>query len=72
LELNKNKMSKAREYLKSFGYELVVNNVSPDQYTPYEDWWVYPELVSRCKINQMRSIMQDEGNNVASDYMILK
>jgi hypothetical protein len=36
---------KSRKYLESFGYKLVVSNVSPNLYNPYEDWWVHPELV---------------------------
>ena len=47
---------KSRRYLKSFGYELIVSNISPDDYSPYEDWWVHPHLVSHEIIEIMRDI----------------
>jgi hypothetical protein len=31
---------------ESFGYELIVNYISPDNYSPYEDWWIYPQLIN--------------------------
>jgi hypothetical protein len=46
---------KSRKYLQSFGYELVVSNVSPDDYCDYEDWWVHPDLVDRKIINIMKA-----------------
>jgi len=46
---------KSRKYLQSFGYELVVSNISPDEYSPYEDWWVHPELVDSKLIDIMKS-----------------
>jgi hypothetical protein len=46
---------KSRKYLQSFGYELVVSNVSPDDYSNYEDWWVHPDLVDRKIINIMKA-----------------
>jgi len=46
---------KSRKYLKSFGYELVVNDVAVDEYSSYEDWWVHPELVSPQIIELLRS-----------------
>ena len=46
---------KSRKYLQSFGYELVVSNVSPDDYCDYEDWWVHPDLVDRNIINIMKA-----------------
>jgi tetratricopeptide (TPR) repeat protein len=36
---------KSRKYLQSFGYKLIVSNVSPNLHNPYEDWWIHPELV---------------------------
>ena len=37
---------KSRDYLRSFGYQLVVNDVAVNEYDSYEDWWVHPELVN--------------------------
>lgn len=47
---------KSRKHLESFGYELVVSNISPDDYSPYEDWWVHPDLVDRTTIDSIKDI----------------
>lgn len=49
----------SREYLRSYGYEMVVNNISEDRYSDFEDWWVCPELVSRRVIDRMRCISEN-------------
>ena len=46
--------TKSRNYLKSWGYELVVTNVSQDDKTPFEDWWVHPDLVDKETIEICR------------------
>jgi len=58
---------KSRKYLKSFGYELMVNDISPDDYSPYEDWWIYPQLAAGRGMQLMRSI-NDKIKN-ASKYI---
>jgi hypothetical protein len=45
----------SREYLTSLGYELVVSNVSANDWRDYEDWWVHPDLVSREIINMIKN-----------------
>lgn len=45
---------KSRRYLKSMGYELVIENISVDEKSPFEDWWVHPELVDREIIDKIR------------------
>jgi hypothetical protein len=47
---------KSRRYLISMGYIPVVTNISPNTYSPYEDWWVHPDLVSQEIINKMKAI----------------
>jgi tetratricopeptide (TPR) repeat protein len=47
---------RSRKYLESFGYELVVANIAPDNYNPYEDWWVHPDLIDREIIEKMKDI----------------
>jgi hypothetical protein len=61
---------KSRKYLQSFGYELIVSDISPDEYSPYEDWWVHPDLVDIKIIN----IMKDISNKVkkADNYIYNK
>ena len=38
------------------GYELVVSNVSQNENTPFEDWWVHPDLVNQETIEKFKSI----------------
>lgn len=48
--------TKSRNYLKLMGYELVVANVSQNENTPFEDWWVHPDLVDQETIEKFRNI----------------
>ena len=57
----------SRKYLESFGYELVVANISPDENSPFEDWWVHPDLVDRTRINNAKFLNKDVVD--IKDYM---
>lgn len=46
---------KSRRYLQTMGYELVVGNISPDDNSPFEDWWVHPDLVDPKIIEILKS-----------------
>jgi tetratricopeptide (TPR) repeat protein len=46
----------SRNYLKSFGYVLAVNNVAEDNWCDFEDWYVHPDLVDKNIIEKMKSI----------------
>ena len=59
---------KSRKYLDSYGYVRVVNNISPDDSRPYEDWWVHPDLISTDILNRMLCI-SDETKK-AEKYML--
>ena len=59
---------KSRKYLESKGYKLVVSNISPDDNSPFEDWWVHPDLVDLDTINKLSSI--DEETKNAEVYML--
>jgi hypothetical protein len=48
--------TKSRNYLKMMGYELVVSNASQNENTPFEDWWVHPDLINKETIEKFRSI----------------
>lgn len=48
--------TKSRNYLQMMGYELVVTNVSQNENTPFEDWWVHPDLVDSETIEKFRNI----------------
>jgi len=53
---NSQVQKKSQKYLTSLGYELVVNNIAPDNHNSYEDWWVHPDLVKRDIIEKMKNI----------------
>lgn len=44
---------KSRQYLESMGYIRVVSNISPDGYSAYEDWWVFPDLINKIIFSKM-------------------
>jgi len=60
---------KSRNYLESQGYVLVVDNVSPDDSRPYEDWWAHPDLVDAEILAQM---MQVDGRTKMSEKYMLQ
>jgi tetratricopeptide (TPR) repeat protein len=49
---------KSRKYLRSFGYELVVNDIAVDEYSSYEDWWIHPDLVDPKIIEVLKSLKE--------------
>ena len=60
--------NKSRKYLQSFGYELVVNNIAPNKFNSYEDWWVHPSLVSKEIIEKMKCL--SDNPKKADEYMM--
>jgi hypothetical protein len=54
IDLSKSYRNKSREYLTLLGYELLIPNVSPNENSPFEDWWVHPELVSKDVLSSMK------------------
>lgn len=58
----------SRKFLKSMGYELVVNNVSPDDKSSFEDWWVHPALVDSKILKSMYNV--DDKVKCAEKYML--
>jgi len=59
---------KARQYLKSYGYELVVGNISPDKDRPYEDWFVHPDIININEFSILKN--NDDSTKMAEDYMM--
>ena len=58
----------SRNYLKSKGYMLVVNDIAPDEWRNYEDWYVHPDHVDKNILN----IMIDQSNRTkkGEDYIL--
>ena len=59
---------KSRHLLAALGYELIAGDISADKISSYEDWWVYPDLVSSEIIEVMKSTKN--GTKKAEDYML--
>jgi tetratricopeptide (TPR) repeat protein len=59
---------KSREFLRSKGYELLVSNVSPNEFFAYEDWWVNPDYVSGDIIELM--IADDDSVKQIDKYFL--
>jgi hypothetical protein len=55
IDISKAFREKSRVFLSSRGYELVVNDVSPDGTSNFEDWWVHPDLVNKEALVAMRA-----------------
>jgi hypothetical protein len=45
IDTTKSYRDKSRQYLSSLGYKLIAPNVSPNDNSPFEDWWINPNLV---------------------------
>lgn len=58
----------SREYLESFGYVLIADNISVDDQHPFEDWWAHPDLVSADIIDAMKCVNGETKK--AEDYML--
>ena len=55
VDVTKSYREKSREFLKSKGYLLIANDISPDGISNFEDWWVHPDLVEKDIIEKMKS-----------------
>jgi len=55
---------KSRKYLKMMGYEMLVANVSPNDNSPFEDWWYHPDLIDPEIVKEMKSVSDETVNIV--------
>ena len=67
VDRNSDVRAKSREFLINKGYTLVVNDISPSQGKPYEDWWVRSDLIDPQILKVMTCLDKDE--NVAEEYI---
>ena len=65
---NKDIKALSRNYLKSFGYIMVVGDIAMDSYTTFEDWWVHPDLVDAGIIYRMAE--KNNAINQVSKYIL--
>jgi hypothetical protein len=57
----------SRKLLSKIGYILLVNDVAVDPKSPYEDWWVHPNIA-----NKKQNMKTRKKINFAWDYMMEK
>lgn len=53
IDITRSYRDRSREYLKSNGYMLLVNDLSPEGMCNFEDWWVHPDLIRHDIIEKM-------------------
>lgn len=68
VDITKSYREKSRKYLSLLGYELIVNDISADGISNFEDWWVHPDLVDP----EIVKIMKDTSDQIkkAKTYML--
>jgi hypothetical protein len=67
VDLTNSYRNKSREYLKSKGYEILVPNISPNECSPFEDWWYHPDLIDSSIVEKMK--VNNDVTDIRS-YMI--
>lgn len=70
VDITRSYREKSREYLSKLGYLLVVPNISPNEDSPFEDWWVHPELISAEIIKKIKCPSLTETNPVESYFLV--
>jgi len=67
IDVTKSCRKKSREFLQNKGYVLVVNDISVDGISTFEDWWVHPDLVDP-KILELMMSVSDKITNVTEYF----
>jgi len=67
-DISRSYREKSRDYLRSKGYILVVNDVSPDGICTFEDWWIHPDLVDKEALEKMMCIT--DGITDSTKYIL--
>jgi hypothetical protein len=70
LDMTKSYRDKSRNYLWSLGYKLILPNVSLDNSTPFEDWWVHPDIICSNTIEKLLIHNISQTHNIES-YLFL-
>jgi hypothetical protein len=68
IDITRSYRDKARDYLTSKGYVLAVANISPNENSPFEDWWIHKDLVSQID----RSLIASEQSVMPVENYFLK
>jgi hypothetical protein len=51
----KNTRDESRKIFKKYGYEFVFTDINNNGKNPYEDWYVYPDLVDMDYVNEIKN-----------------
>ena len=68
VDVTKSFREKSRKYLREQGYQLIVNDISPDGKSNFEDWWVHPDLVDSSIVEKMLCV--DNTTKKTDHYML--
>lgn len=69
IDMTRSYRNKSRNYLSSLGYILLFNDISTDNNSPFEDWWVKPELINSIILQRYLSINLDDKCNPIKQLM---
>lgn len=69
IDITRSYRDKSREYLLSMGYYLLVNDVSPDDYSSFEDWWIHPDLVQNEIVQNMMTLPKTSINPIEKYFL---
>lgn len=69
VDITRSYREKSRDYLESKGYQLIVPNISPNEDSAFEDWWVHPELVDKDTIKKIIRHTSAEINPVEKFFL---
>jgi hypothetical protein len=67
IDITKSYREKSRQYLYDLGYVLMIPNASPNDNSPFEDWWVHPEIVN---IDKLSSIQNKDSVNPVEKVLL--
>jgi len=67
-DVNRKIRDMSRDYLRSKGYVLAVNDISPDDTFSFEDWWIHPDYVDQNIKNKMMNVKK-EFNQVEEYFL---
>lgn len=62
--------ARSRAFLHSLGYRLIIPNVTLPGWGPFEDWWVFPELVPTASLAALEAAF--EGYSEVTTPQILE
>lgn len=68
IDVTKSYCKKSRDFLRSKGYVLIANDISPEGKSTFEDWWAHPDLIEENILDKMIDV--SENVKKVDDYML--